>query len=196
MPNQRSTKRTSDRRGGSPPALHVRRSRPADLEMLVAHRRRMWAAIGGFTDAELRAADEPYRRWMRRELRARRFVGFVAEVDGRPVGSGGLWLMPVQPRPGRFSSPFLPYILSMFTDPAYRGRGVGSEIVRTMLRTIDRRGVRSRVTLHASDLGRPVYERLGFVPGREMYLDLKHGVPPRLLQPPRRAPARPRTGNR
>jgi len=152
----------------------------------------MWEAIGGYSREELRAADGPYRRWLRSEIRRRRYFGYVAEVDGAVAGSGGLWLAPAQPRPGRFAATHLPYILSMFTEPAHRGRGVATALVREMLRRVDRRGYRSRVALHASRFGRPVYARLGFRDGREMILDLERGVPRRLLRPTSRDRAAPR----
>lgn len=167
--------------GGAIARVRVRRATARDLPLLVEHRRRMWAAIGGYSRRELRASDIPYHRWLRREVTARRLVAFIAEARGAAVGSGGLWLAPAQPRPGRFAAPYLPYILSMFTEPRWRGHGIASALVRAMLRWVDRRGLRSRVYLHASRAGRPVYARLGFREGREMVLDLEHGVPARAL---------------
>ena len=171
---------TRTKANDSPP--RVRSSTRRDFEILIEHRRRMWEEIGGYSRAELRAADRPYRRWLGAEIRHRRYFGYVAEIDGVAVGSGGIWLAPAQPRPGRFTAAHLPYILSMFTEPAYRGRGVATALVVQMLRWIDRRGYRSRVYLHASRFGRPVYARLGFRDGREMILDLERGVPRQLLR--------------
>jgi len=140
----------------------------------------MWEDIGGRTPSELDAADPIYGRWVRRESRAGRFIGFLVEdPGGRPVGSGAVWLSPSQPRPGRISRTTMPYVLSMFTEPEARGRGVASRIVRAMVAWSIRHGYR-RIFLHASEHGRPVYARLGFVAGNEMRRDL----------PARRAKAR------
>jgi GNAT superfamily N-acetyltransferase len=173
--------RTANRRKGigasarSPPApelIRLRRTTLDDLPTLVVHRRRMWEDIGGRTRGELDRADPVYRRWVRREIAAGRFVGFLVENRaGRPLGSGAIWLTPSQPRPGRLAGPTMPYILSMFTEPAARGRGVASRIVHAMIAWATRRGFR-RIFLHASEQGRSVYERLGFVPGNEMRLEL------------------------
>jgi GNAT superfamily N-acetyltransferase len=139
---------------------------------LVAHRRRMWEAIGGRSRGELDRADPIYRDWVEREARAGRFVAFlVEERGGRVLGSGAVWLSPAQPRPGRLARETMPYILSMFTEPDARGRGVASRIVRAMIAWSSRRGYR-RIFLHASEQGRPVYTRLGFELGNEMRLDL------------------------
>jgi GNAT superfamily N-acetyltransferase len=132
----------------------------------------MWEEIGGRTRAELDRADPAYRRWVVRESRAGRFIGFFVEGGGgHVVGSGAVWLQPAQPRPGRLSRLTMPYILSMFTEPEFRGRGVASRLVRAMVRWATDHGYR-RIFLHASQLGRPVYEKLGFVNGNEMRLEL------------------------
>ncbi len=142
------------------------------MDLLVAHRRGMWKEIGGATPKELAAADPVYRHWALEGLREGWLLAFVAEDDrGRALGSGALWLAPSQPRPGRLARSRLPYILSMYTLPSARGRGVASALVGEMVRWAEAHGY-PRVTLHASVQGRPVYERLGFVASNEMRREL------------------------
>jgi GNAT superfamily N-acetyltransferase len=159
--------------------LRLRTTTALDLPVLVQHRHRMWEEIGGRTRAELDRADPAYRRWVVRETRAGRFIGFVVEDPrSRVVGSGAVWLQPAQPRPGRLARLQMPYILSMYTEPEFRGRGVASRLVRAMVRWATLRGYR-RIFLHASRTGRPVYAKLGFVDGNEMRLDLPRRRAPR-----------------
>ncbi len=132
----------------------------------------MWREIGRWSEAELDRADRAYRRWVVRERRAKRFFAYIVETPkGVPAGSGAVWLAPNQPRPGRVGTSGLPYILSMYTEPRYRRRGVATRLVLTMIEWAERRRY-GRVVLHASPMGRPVYARLGFQPSREMRLDL------------------------
>ena len=140
-----------------------------DLEVLVAHRRKMWEEIHPKKRAGLDEADEVYRRWFRRQRKLRRIDGVVA-VDGagRPLATGCVWLYEVHPRPGR-PGPYEPYILSMYTEPAARGRGLATRIVKELLRWCRARGY-GGAFLHASDDGRAIYEKLGFTPTREMRL--------------------------
>ncbi len=160
-----------------------------DLDLLVRHRRAMWEAIGRGTPSELDAHDRRYRSWVRREVRAGRFAAYVAvEPDGTPLGSGGVWLMPAQPRPARRPAERLPYVLSMYTEPRARGRGVASAIVSALVRWSKARRF-PRVTLHASAMGRGVYVRLGFEATNEMRLDLQPGR--RRRARPVRRPVRP-----
>jgi GNAT superfamily N-acetyltransferase len=132
----------------------------------------MWEEIRDFSPADLDRHDRVYRRWVRREMAGRRFLARIVETaDGTPVGSGGLWLMPMQPRPGPLGRGEMPYILSMYTELAHRGKGVATRIVQEFVRWSATHGY-GRIFLHASPFGRPVYERLGFEPGSEMRLAL------------------------
>lgn len=176
-PSSRTSRKPDDhprrpiRRRGT--AWRIRSAGLADLPVLVIHRRRMWEEIGGRTGRQLDRADPIYRRWAAHEMRGHRFIAFVAESStGEIGGSGAIWLQPVHPRPGSLSGPRIPYILSMFTEPVARGQHIATKLVREMLRWSRRRGY-PIVLLHASGMGRPVYEKLGFVAGREMRLDLK-----------------------
>ncbi len=127
----------------------------------MAHRRGMFAEIGGRTPRQLTAHDAVYRKWIMPRLASGEILVLVVETtDRRVVASGGIWFRPEQPRPG---SPQLevPYLFSMFTEPTYRHRGLARRIVREALRTCRARGY-TRVVLHAAPRGRPLYRGLGF----------------------------------
>lgn len=154
-----------------PPRITLRPATLRDLGHLVAQRRAMWADMRIGTARELDEADAVYRRWARARLRDGTLVAWVAEAGGEVVGGGALWLQPVQPRPG-WAEGHTPYLLSMYTHPAWRGRGVAKRIVKAAIAWARKRGY-PRMTLHASDAGRPVYEALGFEATREMKLQLR-----------------------
>ena len=158
----------------------------ADVPLLVRHRRLMWADIGGFSPADLDAADVVYSRWLRREMRAGRIAAWVSEVRGAAAASGVLWLQLVQPRP-LHPTGATPYLMSMYTERAHRGAGHAKRIVKAAIAWTKRNGY-PHMTLHASDMGRPIYEKLGFVRTWEMKLDLTPRRAPR--RAPRAAPRR------
>lgn len=168
-PRRRARPRRGSVAGSS---LSLRRAREEDLATLVEHRRRMFREIGRWRSGALARSARAYRRWAIKELSGRRMFGFVVEERGGGiVGSGVVWLQPSQPRPAPLARLSMPYIMSMYTEPRYRGRGVASSLVEAMVRWAVQRGYR-RIFLHASKKGRPVYERLGFQDGNEMRLDL------------------------
>ena len=58
-------------------------------------------------------------------------------------------------------------VLNVYTEPAWRRRGLGELLMREVLAWA-RREQLDRLVLHASEAGRPLYERLGFVATNEM----------------------------
>jgi len=74
----------------------------------------------------------------------------VAESDGAIVGTAiATWS-------GRVG-----WVGLVFVAPSWRGRGLGAELTRATLRCLEDLGSRSFL-LAATELGRPIYDRLGF----------------------------------
>jgi len=66
-------------------------------------------------------------------------------------------------------------VMNVFTERAWRRRGVGEALMREVLRWCRANGVDS-VVLHASEDGRPLYWNLGFTPTNEMRYEGDPGV--------------------
>ncbi len=166
--------------------IRIRRATLRDLDVLVRHRRGMWRDISDRTEAELDAADPVYRRWARQRIQSGGLVGFVAETsDGTAVASGVVWVRRQQPMP-TWADGAVPYLLSMYTEPEHRGRGLATRIVREAVRWAKERGYRV-MTLHASRFGRRLYRDVGFERTWEMRIRLR---------PPTRTSARARARRR
>ncbi|MCA1810830.1 MAG: GNAT family N-acetyltransferase [Halobacteriales archaeon] len=148
----------------------VRPATAADLPTLVLHRRRMWEDMGTLKPGAADPTEPLYAAWAERLLREGRLAAWVVEGPGGPVASGCVYLQEVHPRPGH-PGPWCPYLLSMFTEPAARGKGLARAIVREAVAWSRAHGA-TRVALHASDEGRSLYEGLGFAASPEMRLDL------------------------
>jgi len=144
----------------APMIARVQGAKASDVDLLVAHRQAMFAAIGGFSPADLEASDPVYRRWIRPRLRDGRAGAVVARSGDEPVGSAVIWLREDQPRPGA-PKLLVPYIMSVYVDPRFRGLGIATQLTRALIAWAAQRGY-FRVLLHASVFGRSVYRRLGF----------------------------------
>lgn len=55
------------------------------------------------------------------------------------------------------------YIMNMYTRPEYRRRGIAYHTLDLLVKEIRRRGITS-ISLEATDMGRPLYEKYGFLP--------------------------------
>jgi GNAT superfamily N-acetyltransferase len=89
------------------------------------------------------------------------YVAWLAEADGSIVGSGG---MSIRQQPGNFSNPTgrTGYLMSMYTLPEFRGRGICGELVRRLVCTGQEMGIEF-FELHSTPAGEPVYQKLGFL---------------------------------
>ena len=142
-----------------------------DLDELVHQRRAMWEDIGVRGKSEHDRADRIYKRWVQTRLKNKRLVGWIAEErDGSVAGGGCIWLHDVQPRPYGKGT-LQPYLLSMYTEPKFRGQGVATKIVEAAIDWTKKKRY-ERLQLHASTMGRGVYTRLGFKRGWEMRINI------------------------
>lgn len=100
------------------------------------------------------------------------YQSFVAEMDGKIVGSAGcqlfagLYPIPFQERYRKYG-----YLWGVYVEPAYRRRGIAAALTQTAVEYL--RSLHcTRAILHASPAGKPVYKTLGFRESNEMRLDL------------------------
>lgn len=98
-------------------------------------------------------------------------VGWMAWEGDLAVGVGA---MAVREQPGHFDWPGgrLAYVHNMYTVPAYRKQGICSEILQQMIACSKAHGL-SRLELHASADGEPVYRKYDFKEHTEPFLMLR-----------------------
>jgi len=101
--------------------------------------------------------------WNQTESDWRRFISmepegcFVAELDGSPVGTTTTCVFGHQ----------VAWIAMVLVDKDVRGRGIGTGLLKHALDYLKERKV-GTVRLDATPAGRPIYEKLGFVPEYEL----------------------------
>ncbi len=156
--------------------VRVRVATVADIPLLARHRAAMFRDMGrldpDFETPLVHATAE----YLRDALPRGEYLAWVAESTAspaEPVGGAGVQLRRILPRP-RLGAPGIEpgpeaIILNVYVELAWRRRGVAEALMRSVLKTLAERNV-GRVVLHASDEGRRLYERLGFVPTTEMLL--------------------------
>ena len=160
----------AERRDRDDQDYRLRPATVADAAVLAAQRRAMFEALGSLQADDAAALEAATVRYLRRALPRGEFRAWLVEHRGTPVCGGGVQLRPLVPRPGHLDGRPEGLILSVWTDPAHRRRGLATRIVGAILDGCRAQGV-TRVTLHASDEGRRIYERLGFRQTNEMRLD-------------------------
>ena len=152
----------------------IRRANDADLDILCYHRCAMFRDMGYEDAATLDPIDTGFCEWVQPRLAQGEYLAWVAEVgddgDSEIIAGAGLWLMPWPPH---LVGPDKPRanIVNVYTEAAYRRRGIARQLVQTLLAWC-RQEELTTVILHASEEGRGLYEELGFKTTAEMILDL------------------------
>jgi GNAT superfamily N-acetyltransferase len=142
-----------------------------ELDLLTEHRIQMWKDIHPELTERIEGHRELTRNWIKEKLSSRNMIALIVKSEaGKVAGSGCILIKEDQPRAST-TKMFYPYLLSMFTIPEYRHKGVASLIVKEAIRWSLENGY-DRISLHASDKGRSVYEKFGFQQTNEMRLKL------------------------
>ena len=82
---------------------------------------------------------------------------FVAELDGKVCGTAATI---------SFENRFA-WVGMVLVDPAFRGRGIGTRLLEQTIEYLDAQRI-ACIKLDATPQGRPIYEKLGFVPEYEI----------------------------
>jgi GNAT superfamily N-acetyltransferase len=131
----------------------------------------MLAEMAPSTPKQLAAVDRRYSRFVLREMKGKRMFGYLVETEGGEVAAGGVvWLRETPPRVD-FPGGKIPYLMSMYTEPAYRGRGLATMIVKETIAWSRKEGY-PWMMLHASAAGRGLYEKLGWEATAEMRFNI------------------------
>ena len=109
-------------------------------------------------------------------MRRKKLISFiVTDSSSNSVAGGSLWVRESQPSL-RYPRTEQPYLISMYTNPAHRRKGLASMIVKEAIEW-SRKHHYPRMFLHASSMGEPVYVGLGFERTTEMRLNLEESSP-------------------
>lgn len=153
------------------PKITIREATLSDIPEILRQRRGMYVDMNYKDHDTLKAmmkATEPY---LANAMADASFRAWLACENSRPVAGGAVVISPWPAHPYDLACRRAT-ILNVYTDPAYRRRGLARALMQTMIDWCRREGF-ARVTLHASDEGRHLYESLGFEASNEMRLNLR-----------------------
>jgi ribosomal protein S18 acetylase RimI-like enzyme len=139
----------------------------ADAALISAHRRAMFADMGGNPDSALTEMARNAESWVAKMIAAEKYFGWITQHDGQPVASAGLLILDWSPHPFDPAGQHRGYLLNVFVDPEFRRKGLAHDLVGRCMAEARRRRLRV-VALHSSVAGRAIYEALGFRATNEM----------------------------
>lgn len=135
---------------------------PEDLEELVKTRMIVLRAANKLPeDVDMSAVEQESRAYYQRALETGEHIAYLAYDNGAFIGAGGVSFYQVMPTwhnpSGRKA-----YIMNMYTAPEYRRRGVAFHTLDLLVKAARERGA-GQIGLEATQMGRPLYEKYGFV---------------------------------
>ncbi len=88
-------------------------------------------------------------------------IAYLIFDEDRFVGAGGVSFFQVMPTYHNPSGKKA-YIMNMYTHPDYRRKGIAYKTLDKLISDTKRKGI-SSISLEATAMGRPLYEKYGFV---------------------------------
>ena len=137
--------------------MEFRKATTDDVETLMSLRKQMFADDGIPATCDI---DEEMREYFTTSLADGSFIAWLAVDGGKAVATGGVFFYKMPPSYGNPTG-LAAYLTNMFTQKDYRRRGVASELLTRLLEDTRALGY-SRMLLHASKMGRKVYEKFCF----------------------------------
>lgn len=99
-------------------------------------------------------------------------IAFVAKNDDRIVSVAYLHIIEM-PANSILLNGVYGDVLSVFTEPEYRGHGLCTQLMKNLLEYGRIRGL-GRVDLSATKEGHPIYEKVGFVDKEHRYTEMRY----------------------
>jgi GNAT superfamily N-acetyltransferase len=154
-------------------SFQIRRATAQDADTISWHRARMFQDMGDVSGDAFEILRAKARTRLEHWIDKGNYIGWLAtpaDQTGMIVAGAGVQLQPILPRPrgistigeGRQGT-----IVNVFTEPQWRRRGVAGLLIQEIISWSKNERL-DRLILHASDEGRSIYEKLGFVASNEM----------------------------
>lgn len=144
-------------------SFYYRKATLEDLPLLVETRIQILRAANRLDDSvDLSLVQKNSQTYYEKSLSDGSHIAYLVFDGARFIGAGGVSFFQVMPT---YHNPTgqNAYIMNLYTDPAYRRRGVASQTLRCLITEAYERGV-IRISLDSTAMGRPLYEKFGFVP--------------------------------
>ena len=142
--------------------FECKRATMEDIDELVRTRIIVLRAANKLSDDEdMSVVEEESYAYYRRALESGEHIAYLVYDNGKFMGAGGLSFYQVMPT---YHNPTgkKAYIMNMNTASEYRRQGIAFHTLDLLVNDAREQGV-SQIALEATDMGRPLYEKYGFV---------------------------------
>lgn len=142
--------------------LEYKKATLEDIDELVRTRILVLRAANKLSDdVDMSVVEAESYAYYRRALGTGEHIAYLIYENGTFIGAGGVSFYQVMPT---YHNPTgqKAYIMNMYTSPEYRRQGIAFHTLDLLVQDAKKLSVR-QIALEATDMGRPLYERYGFV---------------------------------
>ncbi len=142
--------------------FEYKRAAIEDIEELVKTRIIVLRAANKLSDdVDMSAVEQESFAYYKRVLETGEHIAYLVYDNAKFIGAGGVSFYQVMPT---YHNPTgkRAYIMNMYTAPEYRRQGIALHTLDLLVKDAKEQGV-SQIALEATDMGRPLYEKYGFV---------------------------------
>ena len=145
--------------------MHLRLATVADVQWLINSRKQILIDEGQTVTSNI---NDQLQAYFEKQLTSNNYVQWLVEADEQIVATGAIQFISFPPS---FANPtgVRGYICNMYTAAQYRKKGIAQQIVCKLIAEAKGRDVH-HLFLIASEMGKPVYKKIGFVEN-ESYMD-------------------------
>ena len=142
--------------------MDYRRATIKDLDELVRTRIEVLRAANKLDESvDMSEVERQSRDYYTKALADGSHTAYLVYDGDKFVGAGGVSYFRVIPTYHNPSGEKA-YIMNMYTAPEYRRKGIAFKTLDLLVRAAKERNVKA-ISLEATDMGRPLYEKYGFV---------------------------------
>ncbi len=164
----------------------IRLATVADAALIARQRALMFQEMGLVPEPIFDSYRTRCEKRLREQLATGEYIGWLASPQQSPeeiVAGAGAQLRRVLPHPAEFFDGKIgiaegrhAIIVNVFTEPGWRRRGVAKLLLEQLIAWARTERL-DRLVLHASDEGRALYEKMGFIQTNEMRFNGRLDIP-------------------
>lgn len=143
--------------------FEYRKATIEDLDLLMKTRIEVLRAANQLSsDTDMSEVETESYQYYKTAFESDSHTAYLIFDQGRFIGAGGIsyyTVMPTYHNPSGKKA----YIMNMYTNPAYRRKGIATKTLDLLIQDAKNRGIKN-ISLEATDMGKPLYEKYGFVP--------------------------------
>ena len=152
--------------------ITYRKATASDLDTLIQLRLDYLAEDRGFrSETEKSAVAAQLKEYIPKHI-GDDFVAWFAETEGSVVAVAFL-VIDERPANLSFITGRIGTVLNVLTYAQYRGQGIATQLLKRLVEEAKSRRL-SYIKLSATEAGRPLYEKLGFVETQSHYTEMKY----------------------